>query len=361
MSNLFRLTKSIIGLEKETFTKGVLLEVARKSHANGIPVYTMISLINARLNFLKIPNISLNIEGWIPSENSFYGINSSLNDNSELWISADPYILHEAKIENIIFGMALREALTDAEKQSLFLQCKIAGIPENVSSILLQKILSFKDDIDSQIRYIVEHNRDHERPGYSADNNYKDPRDGKTYKTIIIGDQVWMAENLAWLPEISEFRWRSGFPAYHVYSYNGNNVLEAMRNKNFATYGVLYNLAAARISSPPGWHLPTYDEWEALIDHIGSIEDAGGKLKSKAEWVHPNTGATDEFGFSALPGGYMGSAGTFGDLHGFGNFWTSSEYNSETALYFLLAFDKAMLYRGTLDKEFCLSVRCVRD
>jgi len=109
---------------------------------------------------------------------------------------------------------------------------------------------------------------------------FTDPRDGKQYKTVKIGEQVWMAENLNW----------EGTGCW----YNNSPILGN-------TFGRLYTWDEALKAVPPGWHLPTDDEWQKLVDFAGGGRIAGGKLRAKDGW---DGNGTDDFGFSALPGGY---------------------------------------------------------
>ena len=86
--------------------------------------------------------------------------------------------------------------------------------------------------------------------------------DGKTYKTVKIGNQWWMAENLAYLPSVGPYDIQSVInPMYYVYDYLGTNVNEAKATENYRTYGVLYNWPAAKSACPIGWHLPSDEEW----------------------------------------------------------------------------------------------------
>lgn len=176
---------------------------------------------------------------------------------------------------------------------------------------------------------------DPEPPSENDDNGYiefgtiTDGRNGKTYKTVRKGDQVWMAENLAYLPDITyEDDWGSEDEAqYAVYDYapgsGTETVAGAISTQNYQVYGVLYNWAAAMHGQessdanpsglqgicPPGWHLPSDEEWTVLTDYLGL--HAGGKLKETGTieagtglWHDPNSGATNESGFTAIPGGY---------------------------------------------------------
>jgi uncharacterized protein (TIGR02145 family) len=116
----------------------------------------------------------------------------------------------------------------------------------------------------------------------SAGNTFTDSRDGKTYKIVKIGEQVWMAENL-------------NFKTENSWCYDNNEA-------NCQKYGRLYNQKTAMKACPSGWHLPSKEEWDSLVEMAGGKEIAGKKLKSKTGW-NDNGNGTDEFGFSALPGG----------------------------------------------------------
>src|SRR5690554_1828898 len=223
----------------------------------------------------------------------------------------------------------------------------------------------------------------------SSGSTFTDPRDGKVYITVIIGDQEWMAENLAYLPSVNMVADGSEDAAgsyYYVYGYDGTNVADAKATDNYATYGVLYNWTAAmdgEASSttnpsgiqgvcPAGWHVPSDAEWTELTDYLGGTSVAGGKLKETGttHWNSPNTGATNETGFTALPGGYRYDYGTFDDIGyggfddiGYGGFWWSATERDATS-----AWDRGMSYGDSyvyrnygFSKEVGFSVRCVRD
>ena len=208
-----------------------------------------------------------------------------------------------------------------------------------------------------------------------------DSRDGNEYNWVQIGDQVWMAENLAYLPSVNMVADGSEDAAgsyYYVYGYDGTNVADAKATDNYATYGVLYNWTAAmdgEASSttnpsgiqgvcPAGWHLPSYAEWTELTDYLGETV-AGGKLKETGttHWNSPNTGATNETGFTALPGGYRSVNGTFYDIGYYGYWWSATEYDAAVAWYRSMCYGNDYVDRGSLGsfKEVGFSVRCVRD
>ncbi len=176
--------------------------------------------------------------------------------------------------------------------------------------------------------------------------------DGNTYKTVQIGTQTWMAENL----KTSRYNDESSVP---LYSWFNNDI----NNKNI--YGALYN-GYAVISGklcPTGWHVPTDYEWTTLITYLGGANIAGGKLKETgtSHWYGPNSGATNVTGFTALPGGFSADNMTFfGFMESSGDYWTSSE--SDPYIY-----TKDMFYHnnevntGRAEKGYGLSVRCIKD
>jgi len=142
--------------------------------------------------------------------------------------------------------------------------------------------------------------------------SFKDVRDGKTYITIKIGTQTWLAENLAYKPSSGNF-W--------AYDNNSSYVVK---------YGYLYDWETAKKVCPVGWHLPSVEEWTTLANYLGGEKIAGGKMKATIGWQYDENGnATNESGFTALPAAYR-DAGTFQDLGWRTNFWTSTPRHSDT-------------------------------
>lgn len=170
-----------------------------------------------------------------------------------------------------------------------------------------------------------------------------DSRDGTVYETVTIGNQVWMAENLAYAPSSGNY-----------WSYDNNNA-------NVEVYGYLYDWETAQTVSPEGWHLPSDEEWAILIDYLGGEDAAGGKLKSTSGlWESPNTGATNSSGFSALPGSYRLTNGLFLYIGNYSHWWSSTVSNNWAwGLY--LTFDNDNASLGTSHKENGFSVRCLKD
>jgi uncharacterized protein (TIGR02145 family) len=196
--------------------------------------------------------------------------------------------------------------------------------------------------------------------------------DGNEYHTIIIGNQEWMVENLKTtqyndgtpIPLITESsEWKSmSSPGYCWYENDDTTY------KN--TYGALYNWYAVNTDKlcPTGWHVPTEEEWTNLNDSLGGKDVAGGKMKSigtieigDGEWFSPNTDATNEVGFSALPGGGRYFNGNFGWMGHYGTCWSSTESSSSSAWSRYVKYNSGSLSREAYDKKTGYSVRCIRD
>ena len=197
-------------------------------------------------------------------------------------------------------------------------------------------------------------------------NNTVTDIDGNVYNTVTIGTQVWMKENL----KVSKYRNGDPIPtnltdaawgaattgAYSIY----NN--DAANN---TTYGKLYNWYAvvdSRNLCPVGWHVPSDAEWTTLENYLGGSAIAGGKLKSTSSlWSEPNTGATNESGFSGLPGGLRYTDGPYEYFGNLGYWWSSTESSTTNAWNRALDYGFGFANRNFNNKQFGLSVRCLRD
>jgi uncharacterized protein (TIGR02145 family) len=189
-----------------------------------------------------------------------------------------------------------------------------------------------------------------------------DPRDGKSYVTVKIGDQVWMAENMAYDGAGKEIEFNLDWgenSTYDGWCYYGLN-----QPKYGNAYGILYQWEIAKNVCPAGWHLPDNDEWKELVNYLGGDSIAGGRLKEKGttHWIQPNYGATDSVGFSALPGGYRAYYGSnFGYMGYSAFFWSSAVLNNDTAYCWQLYHDRPETDHTIFPKSSGFSVRCVKD
>ncbi len=184
--------------------------------------------------------------------------------------------------------------------------------------------------------------------------------DGRAYNFKKIGTQIWMTENLAYLPSVSASTVGSdNLPFYYVYGNSSSTVSVAKATAEYMTYGVLYNWEAAKIACPTGWHLPTDEEWTILTGFLGS--PAGGKMKGTTLWTAPNTGANNESGFNALPGGNLFDGVGFNNLGSEAYFWSSTSYNSVDTWFRGLYYNDEDVVRYHDNRSYGFSVRCVKD
>jgi uncharacterized protein (TIGR02145 family) len=192
---------------------------------------------------------------------------------------------------------------------------------------------------------------------------FTDPRDGKTYKTVKIGEQTWMAENLNYVAKGSKCGGTNqkivqdpeyGYE-YKVYVLTDDNTV------NCDKYGRLYEQETAMKACPVGWHLPSDAEWQTLLDVAGGYEIAGKKLKARSSWDSyegKSGNGTDIYGFSALPGSYGEINGGFSKSVGSLGFWWTAEdswYMSSYSDNVRRAGDHISVY-----PNLC-SVRCLKD
>jgi uncharacterized protein (TIGR02145 family) len=188
--------------------------------------------------------------------------------------------------------------------------------------------------------------------------------DGNVYHVVTIGTQVWLAENL------KTTHYNDGTPIPNVTDTSWNNLKTGAycnynnSSSNSDTYGRLYNWYAATSSHnicPKGWHVPTDSEWTVLDNYLGGDNVAGGKLKETGttHWQSPNTGATNETGFSALPGGLF--AGTSGNIGVDGVWWSSTAFRSFDSWYWDTHYSSSALSRSNYGNTIGLSIRCVKD
>jgi len=176
--------------------------------------------------------------------------------------------------------------------------------------------------------------------------SFTDRRDKQTYKTVKIGKQTWMAQNLY-------YQTKSGSWCYED------------KADNCKKYGKLYDWNTANKACPSGWHLPSPLEWRDLAVAVGDVDVQGKSLKAKTGWnwndeANADGNGTDDYGFSALPGGNRAPDGKFNDIGTFGSWWS-------TQLGWSLAYNRNIIYGGfgyfgnSNGMKYGYSVRCVAD
>ncbi len=182
--------------------------------------------------------------------------------------------------------------------------------------------------------------------------------DGNIYHTVVIGNQTWLKENL------KSLHYPDGSEITEVWAYDDDEA-------NVETYGRLYTWDGAMNYStlegsqgvcPDGWHIPTDSEWTELGTFLGGNNVAGGKLKETGteHWLSPNTGATNESGFTALPGGEYDDT-HYQLLHEYAVMWSSTETSGTYCKYRYLAYNDEALHTYNYYKDFRYSVRCIKN
>lgn len=183
----------------------------------------------------------------------------------------------------------------------------------------------------------------------------------RVYKWTKIGTQTWMAENLAWLPEVDDpDDFSETEDRYFVYGYTGTDTSVAKAQSNYATYGALYNYPAALKACPAGWHLPDTTEWSVLEKQLGGAEVAGVKLMATHGWASGGVTGTDAVGFSALPAGYCSL--DFSMLAEHARWWTSTPYGGvvKRALVRYVFHTSEDVFGGNEVPDRGYSVRCLK-
>jgi len=191
--------------------------------------------------------------------------------------------------------------------------------------------------------------------------------DGNVYQTVTIGDQVWMAENLKVthyqngdaVPNIITQNAWPGLSSGALCSYENDDSL-------IAVYGLLYNWYAvtdSRKIAPKDWHVPSSDELQTLIDYLGEWRIAGGKLKEAGfeHWDSPNSNATNESAFTALPSGYRNFTGPFDRLNTIAFIWSTDLDNTGGPKVLSLNNTDAYAVLATMGKTYGFSIRCIKD
>lgn len=171
--------------------------------------------------------------------------------------------------------------------------------------------------------------------------SFTDARDGKVYKTVTIGKQTWMAENLAYKS------------AMGCHSYNNNEI-------NVKMYGYLYDWETAKQVAPAGWHLASDGEWKKLTDFLGGVFDGGEKLKATNTGGAGRSNGTNESGFNGIPAGCY-AMGKFEGIGVYWVWWTSTKKGKLLAYNRTMKFDEYWMGSRLTLLEMSYSVRCIKD
>jgi uncharacterized protein (TIGR02145 family) len=194
-------------------------------------------------------------------------------------------------------------------------------------------------------------------------------QEGNTYKTITIGSQIWMAENLRTtkfndgtpIPLVTD---RTAWSKLWTPAYSWCDNDQAKYEKN---YGAIYNWHTVNTGklSPTGWHVPSAEEWNVLINYLGGDAYAGNKLKEvdTTHWGEYNKYATNSSGFTALPAGFRDDNGSFYNINYEGTWWSSSKHATDTldAYYYMMNSVYSGVNKISRFKKGGHSVRCIKD
>ncbi len=204
-----------------------------------------------------------------------------------------------------------------------------------------------------------------------------------TIPSVTIGTQVWTDKNLdvttyldgTVIPQVTDATtWASLTTGAWCY-YNNDPANGAIYGKLYNWYAVMgittaesatptsSEIAARKKLAPEGWHIPTDAEWTTLTTSLGGVTLAGGKMKSTGTslWISPNSGATNESGFTGLPGGYRIYGGPFNGVGYYGVWWSATQSNSTNALFHFLFYSFGDILSSNGNKRYGFSVRCLRD
>ena len=238
-------------------------------------------------------------------------------------------------------------------------------IMKKLLTILLLLFMCFK--LQSQTVTLPHYYGVQNKPDFICGESTVTDYQGNVYNTVKIGSQCWLKQNLRStkyndgtnIPNVTNNTTWSNLttPAYCWY------------NNDYSTYGsvygALYNWYTVNTGKlcPLGWHVPSDAEWTELSDYLGGESIAGGKLKEAgtAHWLSPNIGATNQYGFTALPGGWRGCDGKFYNIGNVGYWWSASVYIADVAWERDMFVWSSDAYRDLSNILLGLSVRCVRD
>jgi len=216
-------------------------------------------------------------------------------------------------------------------------KCEVCGFSDNG---VIYRTFPIPEDAQNWVETVVKPYR--AQWEITKSNKFTDPRDGKVYKTVKIGNQIWMAENLNY--EI---------PDGGMYCYDNE------------IYGKIYDWYRAIEACPSGWHLPVMDEWYELMEAVGGEKKAGKHLKAKFGWKDyrdKSGNGLDTYGFAALPGSCYITSPYSKCLNDYNGYWWCASKDAGSAYYWSLKYDSDRFYYNSKGEgNYLHSVRCVQD
>lgn len=242
-------------------------------------------------------------------------------------------------------------------KKEGFVDYYFTDTVQNDTALKIEAILYTKAELEKieeekrRAEFIKKQKQEEEKLFNSSQSGmFTDFRDEQKYKWIKIGEQIWMAENLAYEIETE---------AGKCWAYNNSPA-------NVKTYGYLYNWEAAKNACPEGWHLPSVEEWQKLITFLGGDRRASKKIREQgySHWVdgyYYRPIATNTSGFTALPGGQRNDKGEFITLGTYSNWWSSTESGTNEAICYWMGYMSDFLNSEKRGKNSGFSVRCIKN
>lgn len=284
-------------------------------------------------------------------------------------ISIDSSLLSVTENDNVLL-LSEKDIRDFANSKMIKILHSLSGEPDYLNLLGAFYICcANKDfsDISFKLFDVIKPNKKQGDYGY-----FTDPRDGYTYKTIKIGNQTWLAENLRYLPKLNY--------GYYVYGYHGWDISEAKRTQNYKLFGVLYDMYSAKEACPQGWHIPSVDEWNDLELHWGLdnneeriilmddteyhfIGQHGINMINRNLWKDGflKKLSINNALFNAVPGGWRTGYGKMEDAFILSKWWTSTRLFGGGYYYRGLYYNDIGVERGDCSKSCCLSLRCIKD
>jgi uncharacterized protein (TIGR02145 family) len=191
--------------------------------------------------------------------------------------------------------------------------------------------------------------------------------EGNIYKTVRIGSQIWMGENLKTtkLNDGTAIPLVTGSAAWTNLTSPGYTMYNGQDTSYKKKYGLLYNGYSCSVNNicPTGWHIPNNEDFNKLKETLGDSISAGGKLKETGilKWKSPNSGASNNSGFQAVPSGFRYFDGSYAAFSLFTAFWVQEEPDIDSKNYFSLSYNDSKIKYGQVSKNFGFSVRCIKD
>ncbi len=280
-------------LKRDTLYKlPAKLELVSGGNQTGEPGDTLAESIVFKVTDSKNEVIKNCLVNFFTEFGNVFGTNSNSNKSS---VTSKSFLLDE---DDITYSdttdaegqISVRWQLAEAEEIKDSLKAYLRNGDDSINKETIVSVSSECGCDTSKFEYFI------------------DPRDGHVYKTIEIGEQVWMAENLAYAPFVNSLNDSSSiYPRCYAHNpayYAGYLNSQFGYYPYSSAYGILYNRPAAVIACPVGWHLPSDEEWAVMIQELGGSKIAGGKMKSPDLWYNPNSSYSyNSSCFSALPGG----------------------------------------------------------